>query len=56
MSRESMINILLGELYTATRHTDPIPMDPRRIKRLLSLDGDSAETLNRCIAALLNRR
>ncbi len=56
MSRESMVSILLGEVYQATSHTNPIPMDPRRIKRLLNLDGDCAETLNRCAAAWMNRR
>jgi hypothetical protein len=51
-----MVSILLGEVYQATSHTNPIPMDPRRIKRLLNLDGDCAETLNRCAAAWMNRR
>jgi hypothetical protein len=56
MSRESMVSILLGEVYQATDHKNPIPMDPRRIKRLLNLDGDCTETLNRCAAAWMNRR
>ncbi len=55
MSKESMVSILLGEVYDATRHDNPIPMNPRRIKRLLRLD-DSTETLNRCYAAWMNRR
>jgi hypothetical protein len=56
MSRESMVSKLLGEVYAATRHTNPVPMNPRRIKRLLNLDGDCAETLNRCAAAWIARR
>ncbi len=56
MSRQSMVSILLGELYAATTHENPVPMDPRRIKRLLNLDGDCAETLNRCAAAWIARR
>jgi hypothetical protein len=55
MSRESMVSILLGEVYQATSHTNPIPMNPRRIKRLLRLD-DNTETLNRCAGAWMNRR
>jgi hypothetical protein len=56
MSRQSMVSILLGEVYAATAHENPVPMDPRRIKRLLNLDGDCAETLNRCAAAWIARR
>ena len=56
MSRESMVSILLGEVYAATAYDNPVPMDPRRIKRLLNLDGDCAETLNRCAAAWIARR
>lgn len=51
-----MVSKLLGEVYAATRHTNPVPMNPRRIKRLLNLDGDCAETLNRCAAAWIARR
>lgn len=56
MSKESMVSILLAEVYAATSHTNPIPMNPRRIKRLLRLDGDCAETLNRCYGAWMMRR
>ena len=53
---KSIIPKLLGEVYQATDYNDPIPMNPRRIKRLLRMDGDNAETLNRCAAAWMNRR
>lgn len=51
-----MTAILLGEVYAATSHTNPVPMNPRRIKRLISLDGECPETLNRCAGAWLARR
>ena len=53
---KSIVNKLLAEVYAATSHTNPIPMHPRRIKRLLRMDGDCAETLNRCYAAWMNWR
>ena len=53
---KSIIPKLLGEVFQATDHTNPIPMNPRRIKRLLRMDGDCTETLNRCAAAWMNRR
>lgn len=53
MSR-SIVTKLLAEVYAATDHNNPIPMHPRRIKRLLRMDGDCAETLNRCAAAWMN--
>ena len=56
MSRQSMVSKLLGEVYAATAFENPVPMDPRRIKRLLNLDGDCTETLNRCAAAFMARR
>ena len=52
---KSIIPLLLTEVYAATDHKNPVPMHPRRIKRLLRMDGDCAETLNRCVAAYLNR-
>lgn len=51
---KSIIPLLLSEVYAATDHTNPIPMHPRRIKRLLRMDGDCTETLNRCVAAYTN--
>lgn len=52
MSRESMTSLLLGELYEATAHRDDArPMHRRRIKRLMNIDGDCGETINRCAAA-----
>ena len=56
MSRQSMVSILLGEVYAATSFENPVPMNPRRIKRLLRLDGDCTETLNRCAIAWASRR
>lgn len=51
MSRESMVSILLGEVYNCM--AEDRPMDTRRIKRLMRLDGDFAETLNRGMACYL---
>ena len=57
MSRQSMADILIGEIYAATAH-DPAkfrPIDPRRVKRLASIyeftSWDHAETANRAIGA-----
>lgn len=55
MRRPRLVSKLLGELYAATAYDNPVPMDPRRIKRLLYLDGECGETLNRAAAAIGRR-
>ena len=56
MSRDSMVSVLLGEAYAATALREPRAMDPRRVKRLLRLDGSFAETVHRAVAAEIYSR
>jgi hypothetical protein len=67
MSRETMMNRFVGEMYAATDHDESRfrPMDRRRVKRAARIMdftsyADSTETLNRLISAeicsLGNRR
>lgn len=48
MSR-TLVDKLIGEMYDAVYND--VPMDHRRWKRLMRLDGDCAETLNKGFAA-----
>jgi hypothetical protein len=50
MSNETMITKLLTEAYRAG-YDENFIMDTRRIKRLIRLDENSTETLNRCAIA-----
>jgi len=61
MSRETMADILVGEIYAATAWSDAfVPMDPRRVKRLAhihqSTSWNDSETLNRLAGAALCSR
>lgn len=49
-----LVGKLLGELYAAVY--DDKPMDPRRWKRLMRLDGHFGETLNKGIMGAENSR
>ncbi|MAM39536.1 MAG: hypothetical protein CL949_13775 [Erythrobacter sp.] len=57
MSRETMADKLIGEIYVATaiRDEDFKPMDPRRTKRLANIFEhtiwNDAETVNRLLGA-----
>lgn len=55
MSKESTIANLLPEIYAATSYEEDKfkPMDPRRTRRLLRLDCDDTETINRGMAAMV---
>ena len=57
MSRETMADKLIGEIYAATATRDEVfkPMDPRRTKRLANIFEhtiwNDAETVNRLLGA-----
>lgn len=56
MSRETMADKLIGEIYAATASDDKFkPMDPRRVKRLVNIFEhtiwNDAETVNRLLGA-----
>lgn len=53
MSRP-LVDKLIGEMFDAIYND--VPMDNRRLKRLLRLDGHFAETLNKGVAAWDNSR
>ena len=54
MVENKIVDKLRVEMYAAVY--DDVPMDNRRLKRLLRLDGDFGETLNKGVAALMNSR
>lgn len=62
MSRETMADILIGEIYAATSYDKTLfqAMDPRRVKRLGAIFQhtiwNDAETMNRLLGAHVESR